>query len=78
MFTISVNEGIKTKNKRGFYSGNKYIKKRLDKNNNWNRIQNSSPKIIYNGYKRKSKDYRNSKPIRINILGDYSNLNGFV
>ena len=47
MFTISENEGIKTKNKRGFYSGNKYIKKRLDKNNNWNRIENSSPKIIF-------------------------------
>ena len=52
MFTISENEGIKTNNKKGFYSGNKYIRKKLYKNNNWKAVQGNSIRVIYNGLRR--------------------------
>ena len=50
MFTISENEGIKTNNKKGFYSGNKYIRKKLYKN--WKAVQGNSIRVIYNGLRR--------------------------
>ena len=68
MFTISENKGIKPTTKKGFYSGNKYIKKRLYKNNNWKAIQGNSIKVLYNGLKR----IKHKKPSSLKV---YHKLN---
>ena len=49
MFTISETSGIKTKTKKGFYSGNKQIKKELGIRNSMAEFENMITATTSNG-----------------------------